>query len=88
MCRATYSGEVWTDAHGFAAVVLPTDADGDLEIEVRALADGILAELAAEPKRRRFTVTTSEPHVKVAWRASAGRRYSGTQSLESRQRKE
>ena len=73
MAHATYSGEVWTDAHGFAAVVLPSDADVDLEVEVDALADGVSAELAGGPGRRRFTVTTSEPHVKVAWRAS-GRR--------------
>lgn len=72
MAQATYSGEVWTDAHGFAAVVLPADADGALEIEVRALADGVSAELAAEPARRRFTITTTEPLVKVAWRASTG----------------
>jgi hypothetical protein len=71
MAQTTYSGEVWTDAHGFAAVVLPTDVDGELEIEVRALAEGVSAELAAEPRRRRFTITTNEPLVKVTWRATA-----------------
>jgi hypothetical protein len=70
---ATYSGEVWTDGHGFATVVLPPDPAGDLQVEVDALAEGVSAELAAEPRRGRFTVTTSEPHVKVAWRASGGR---------------
>jgi hypothetical protein len=65
-----YSGEVWTDAHGFAAVMLPTDTDAEVEIDVEALADGVSAELAAEPKRRRFTITTNEPHVKVAWKAT------------------
>jgi hypothetical protein len=70
MARPIYSGEVWTDGHGFAAVTLPTDADADLEVDVRALAEGVTAELAAEPGRRRFTVTTSEPHVKVAWKAT------------------
>ena len=69
MTEPIYSGEVWTDGHGFAAVALPTDAD--LEVGVRALAEGVSAELAAEPGRRRFTVTTSEPHVKVAWKATA-----------------
>jgi hypothetical protein len=68
---ATYSGEVWTDGHGFATVVLPPDPAGDLQIEVDALAEGVSAELTAEPRRGRFTVTTSEPHVKVAWRCSA-----------------
>ena len=71
MAQPIYSGEVWTDGHGFAAVVLPTDANGELEVEVRALTEGVFAELAAEPRRRRFTVTTSEPHVKVAWKATA-----------------
>jgi len=71
VAHATWSGEIWTDAHGFAAVSLPRGADGELQIDVRALAEGVSAELAAEPGRRRFTVTTSEPHVKVAWNATA-----------------
>ena len=71
MAQPIYSGEVWTDGHGFAAVALPTEADAGLEVEVRALADGVFAELVAEPSRRRFTVTTSEPHVKVAWKVTA-----------------
>jgi hypothetical protein len=70
MAQPIYRGEVWTDAHGFAAVTLPRAADAELEIDVRALADGVSAELAADPGRRRFTVTTSEPHVKVAWKAT------------------
>ena len=71
MAHATWSGEIWTDAHGFAAIALPRGADADLEIDVSALAEGTTVELAAEPGRRRFTVTTSEPHVKVAWKATA-----------------
>jgi hypothetical protein len=71
MAEPICSGEVWTDAHGFAAVALPRDADAELEIDVRSLTDGVSAELAAEPARRRFTVTTSEPHVKVAWKATS-----------------
>jgi hypothetical protein len=70
MDEATYSGEVWTDAHGFATVVLPSDPAGDLQVEVDALAEGVSAVLTAEPRRGRFTIATSEPHVKVAWRAS------------------
>jgi hypothetical protein len=73
MVQEVCSGEIWTDAHGFAAVPLPTDADDGLDIEVRALAQGVTAGLVAEPGGRRFTVTTSEPHVKVAWRATARR---------------
>jgi hypothetical protein len=71
MARPISSGEVWTDAHGFAAVALPTDADVDLEVDVRALTKGVSAEVATEPGRRRFTVTTNEPHVKVAWKVTA-----------------
>jgi hypothetical protein len=71
MAKPIYSGEVWTDGHGFAAVALPREANADLQIDVRALTEGVSAELATEPARRRFTVTTSEAHVKVAWKATA-----------------
>ena len=69
MVDEAYSGEIWTDAHGFATVTVPPNSGGDLVIELEALAEGVSAELAAAPRRRRFTITTSEPHVKVAWRA-------------------
>ena len=71
MVQQAHSGEIWTDAHGFATVTLPAHTGSDLVVELEALADGVSAELAAEPGRRRFTITTSEPHVKVAWRAGA-----------------
>jgi hypothetical protein len=71
MAHATYTGEVWTDAHGFAAVELPSDADGRPDIELTVLADGVSAEVRGTLNRRRFTITTSEPHVKVAWKARA-----------------
>jgi hypothetical protein len=70
MAGAIYSGEVWTDGHGFAAVALPTDGDGSPVIEVTVLVEGVSAEVTGEPNRRRFTITTSEPHAKVAWRAT------------------
>ena len=78
------SGEIWTDAHGFAAVSLPTRAGGDLVVEVHALVDGATAEVAAEPTRRRFTVATSEPYVKVAWRVRVGRRSVADPATDSR----
>ena len=71
MAHVMYTGEVWTDAHGFAAVVLPSDADDSPEIELTVLADGVSAEVTGGPNRRRFTITTSEPHVKVTWKATA-----------------
>jgi len=67
ICR----GEIWTDAHGFAAVTLPRLGERDLVIDVHSVTDGVTAETAAEPTRRRFTITTSEPHVKVVWKATA-----------------
>ena len=69
MADEVYSGEIWTDAHGFATVTLPPNSGSDLVVQLEALAEGVSAELAAEPRRRRFTISTNEPHVKVAWRA-------------------
>ncbi len=71
MTREICSGEIWTDAHGFAAVTLPRLTEGDLVVDVHPVTDGITAEIAAEPALRRFTITTSEPHVKVAWKVTA-----------------
>ena len=73
MAQEAFSGEIWTDAHGVATVTLPAHTEGDLAVELETLADGVSAHLAAEPGRRRFTITTSEPHVKVAWRATTRR---------------
>ena len=69
----TYSGEIWTDARGFACVTLPAAVDGDVRVELRPLAAGVAAALRSKPTRRRFTIETDEPHVKVAWRATAQR---------------
>jgi hypothetical protein len=71
MAHEVCSGAIWTDAHGVAAVTLPAYAEGDLVVEVRTLADGVTADVAAELRQRRFTVATSEPHVKVAWKVTA-----------------
>jgi hypothetical protein len=67
----TWSGEIWTDARGFACVVLPAAVDGEIGVELRALVTGVVAALRAEPTPRRFTIETDEPHVKVAWRLTA-----------------
>jgi hypothetical protein len=69
----SYSGEVWTDADGRAVVALPpfvrlhrAGFDYELtpvEVECKAMvAEGIAGD--------RFTVATSQPHVKVAWRVT------------------
>jgi hypothetical protein len=72
----TYSGEVWTDARGYATVVLPRSAGtlhGSLDYELRPLTKGVAAAIAAQLVDGRFTIETDEPHVKVAWRVT-GRR--------------
>jgi hypothetical protein len=84
MAQEVCSGEIWTDAHGFAAVTLPAHAEGDLVVDVRALADGVTADVVGEPRRRRFTVATNEPHVKVAWRVSVRRSPAEARTKEER----
>jgi len=80
MADEAYNGEIWTDAHGFATVTLPSQSGSDLVVELEALAEGVSAQLAAVPRRRRFTITTSEPHVKVAWRAGTPSKHITTRS--------
>ncbi len=69
--RVAYSGEVWTDARGYATVALPISVGqlhGSLQYELRPFAHGITAAIAAELVDGRFTIATDQPHVKVAWR--------------------
>jgi hypothetical protein len=71
-----YSGEVWTDARGYATVALPRSAGrlhGSLSYELCPSTPGVTAEVAAELMDGRFTIATDEPHVKVAWRVSGQR---------------
>lgn len=66
-----FSGEVWTDARGYATVALPQWAGGppeDLEYELSPCAPAVTATVAVEVLEGRFTIATDEPHVKVAWR--------------------
>jgi hypothetical protein len=73
-----FSGEVWTDARGYATVALPPAAGrlhADLDYELRPLAPGVTASIAAEFSDGRFTIATDEPHVKVAWRVTGARRH-------------
>ena len=69
--RIAFSGEVWTDARGYATVCLP-GAVGRLlppvEYELRDLEPPTTARVTAELDDGRFTIATDEPHVKVAWR--------------------
>jgi hypothetical protein len=70
-----YTGEVWTDARGYATVALPRAAGlhADLDYELRAFAPAVKARVAAHLVDGRFTIETDEPHVKVVWRVRAGR---------------
>jgi hypothetical protein len=74
--RVVYSGEVWTDARGYATVALPRSSGrlhGSLEYELHPCTRGVTAAVAAQLVDGRFTIETDEPHVKVAWRVT-GRR--------------
>jgi hypothetical protein len=69
----SYTGEVWTDGAGRAVVVLPAFArlhrDG-FAYELTPVGTECEASVAEEIDGDRFTVATSEPHVKVAWRVT------------------
>ena len=70
---ASYHGEVWTDARGYATVRLPAGAGRllpPLEYELRDLDPASRARVTAELEGGRFTIATDQPHVKVAWRVS------------------
>src|SRR4029079_709708 len=70
---ASYNGEVWTDARGYATVRLPAEArplEPPLEYEVRDVEPPRSAPINAELENGRFTLATDQPHVKVAWRVS------------------
>jgi hypothetical protein len=72
--RVAFSGEVWTDARGYATVALPRAVGrlhGDFTYELRPYTAAVAAVVAAELIDGRFTIATDEPHVKVAWRVSA-----------------
>jgi len=74
--QIAYSGEVWTDARGYATVALPRSVGrlhGRLDYQLRPFTRGVTAQLAAELTDGRFTIVTDEPHVKVAWRVRGQR---------------
>ena len=76
---ASYHGEVWTDARGYATVRLPAEAaplEPPVEYEMQDLEPPSTARVTGELKDGRFTIHTDEPHVKVAWRLT-GRRPAG-----------
>jgi hypothetical protein len=71
--EVAFSGEVWTDARGYATVALPRSAGrlhGNAAYELRPFTDGVTTEIATALMDGRFTIATDEPHVKVAWRVT------------------
>lgn len=67
----SYSGEVWTNEGGLAVVVLPPFVRAHrsgFEYELEPDGSGCSATVAEEIADDRFTISTDEPHVKVAWR--------------------
>jgi hypothetical protein len=69
----SYSGEVWTDEGGLAVVVLPRFVGAHragFEYELRPVDSRCSATLAKEIADASFTISTDEPHVKVAWRVT------------------
>jgi hypothetical protein len=76
-----YTGEVWTDASGYATVNLPAEAAGlepPFEYELRDLEPPTSARVTAELRGGRFTIRTRQPHVKVAWSLTARPTEEGT----------
>jgi hypothetical protein len=76
---ASYHGEVWTDARGFATVRVPSEAgalEPPFQYELRDVDPQSTARVTAELDHGRFTIATEQPHVKVAWQIT-GRRSDG-----------
>jgi hypothetical protein len=83
---ATYSGEIWTDARGYATASLPDDAASlqpPLEHALEVLDGRGEARIATALKDGRFTIETDEPHTKVAWRVAGRPAPTEAQPLES-----
>jgi hypothetical protein len=69
----SYSGEVWTDADGRAVVALPHFVRlhrNGFEYELTPIGTDCDAAVAEGIAAARFTIATTEPHVKVAWRVT------------------
>jgi hypothetical protein len=69
----SYSGEVWTDADGRAVVALPAFVRlhrAGFEYELTSVGTECEAAVVEEMAGDRFTVATSAPDVKVAWRVT------------------
>jgi len=71
---ASYHGEIWTDARGYATVRLPPGVgrlEPPVEYELRDVEAHSSVRVTGELKDGRFAIETNEPHVKVAWRITS-----------------
>jgi hypothetical protein len=72
-----YNGNVTTDAHGEALVVLPSYFEAlnrDARYQLTVLGQFAQAIVATEAEHNRFTVRTDKPHVRVSWLVTGVRR--------------
>jgi hypothetical protein len=74
-----YSGNVTTDAQGYATVVLPAyfeSINRDFRYQLTVIdnsEDFIQVKVVREIQNNQFVIRTSKPHVKVSWRVEAVR---------------
>lgn len=71
-----YSGNVVTDARGYATVTLPSWFEAinrDFRYQLTVIGDFAQAIIAEEIKGNRFVIRTDKPQIKVSWRVEAAR---------------
>ncbi len=71
-----YSGNVTTDARGYAVVQLPDYFEAinrDFRYQLTVIGQFAQAIVAEEIRANRFVIRTDKPHVKVSWRVEAVR---------------
>ncbi len=71
-----YSGNITTDAHGFATVNLPAYFEAvnkDFRYQLTCIGTFAQAIIKEEISNNSFIVQTNEPHVKVSWQVTAVR---------------
>ncbi len=74
-----YSGNVVTDANGYATIALPDYFDSinrDFRYQLTVVDDGerddfVLVKVVRKIRNNQFTIRTSAPHVEVSWRVEA-----------------
>lgn len=76
-----YSGNITTNAKGYATVVLPdyfAEINKDFRYQLTIVDDGeqndfVMAKVVSKIRENRFTVRTSRPNIEVSWRVEARR---------------